>query len=540
MTSSRTLKRMLALLPLGVSAIAGATPASEAPGPFADAATATTPYTATPFTPITACASLTDQADTDMKIVSAMPVAGDGQTPAFCRVIAHIAPAISIEVDLPSQWNARFYMIGNGGSAGEPNDDSARIAARARALRHGFIAASTNTGHDRSADGYAFAVDDQKLADYGSRAVHLSSVVAKRLAKDFYGQSVRFSYWDGCSTGGREGLMEAQRYPADFDGIIAGAPALDFTGLLLQHLWIQKAIEQTPLSLAKIHLVGQALYAQCDALDGLKDGLIADPERCNFKVGRDVPQCSSGDADTCLTPAEVTAFNAIYTGPTDRGRNIFPGLALSAEPGIPAGRSTGWDVDAKGMAKGGIDVAESQLRNAVFHQPDYDWHRFDLKSDLPALTPLGRAVNATNPDLAKFRNRGGRLLIYYGWADTTLNPKMGLRYFKSVRAMNGANTGSFFKLFMIPGMFHCRGGYGPDKFDAISAMVDWVEAGKGPAHLIATQTAGSADGRTRPLCPYPQVATYRGSGSPDQAGNFRCATPGAAAMKAPRTPAKAS
>ena len=367
--------------------------------------------------------------------------------------------------------------------------------------------------------------DAQKLIDYGHRAVHLTAQAAKSLARAYYERPVRKSYWDSCSTGGREGLIEAQRYPDDFDGLIVGAPALDFSNMLVQHIWIQRAIERTPIPLAKLHLTGNAAYAKCDALDGIADGLIADPMACQFDPRRDVPACNAGDAhDACLTGAEAAALHLIYDGPVSRGRNFFPGATVGAEPALTGGPRSGWDIDASGNVKSGIDVAISQLRNAIFNDPGYDWRRFDLDTDLPKLDIFRREVDATDPKLSALRQRGGKVLMYYGWSDMILNPRMGIDYYNKAVTANGADTADFFRLFMVPGMFHCRGGYGPDRFDAMSAIVNWVERGEAPARLLASQVNSSgAVTRTRPLCPYPQIGRYLGRGPADEASSFVCA-----------------
>lgn len=500
--------------------------AKEPVGPFADAASSRVAFTATPTGAAAPCSDLSKLTTGDLTVKSATVVPQTAGAPEHCRVSAIVAPAIGLEINLPTRWNDRFYMMGNGGGAGESPDEPGRAATRDRALRQGFVTASTNAGHDgRQEPGYTFAMDQQKLVDYGYRAVHLTAELAKRAALAYYGQPVKFSYWDGCSTGGREGLIEAQRFPEDFDGIVAGAPAIDFSGLLLKHIWMQRALDEVPLSLAKIQLVGSTLYARCDSRDGLNDGLIEDPRRCDFDPGRDVPRCGTASTDGCLTGAEANTFRKIYGGVLVGGRKVFPGVAMGGEPGISGGPKSGWTIGPDGFAQGAAAVASGQLRYAVMRDTAYDWKTFDLARDFGKLDGLRQAVDATNPDLGGVRRRRGKLLMYYGWADMTLNPQMGVDYYEAARRANGAGTDDFFRLFMIPGMFHCRGGYGPDRFDAMTAMINWVEMGQAPSTLVASQVAQDRTVRTRTLCAYPKIARYSGRGPVDDAGSFACVTP---------------
>ena len=507
--------------------LAQASAQAEPPGPFAEASGSPVRYTETPYAAVQACAELARLGDATLAITSAALVAASATAPAFCRVQALVQPNVRMDISLPLRWNGRLYMFGNGSSAGESADEPPRMATRDRALRQGFVTASTNTGHDRAAEPlHSFMSDKQKLADYGHRAVHLTVLAAKRIAEATYQQTVNKSYWDGCSTGGRQGLVEAQRYPADFDGIISGAAALDFSNLLVQHIWVTRAIERAPIHLSKLQLVGKALYGKCDAQDGLVDGLISDPLHCGFDPRRDVPSCKpGGPQDDCLTAAEADTLQDIYQGPVSQGHNVFPGATPGAEPLVPGTARNGWDVGANGQVKTGIEVAISQLQHGVFDDPSYDWHRFDLNTDLPKLDILRREVDATNPELSALRQRGGKVLMYYGWADMVLNPRMGVDYYQRAVATNGPGTGDFFRLFMVPGMFHCSRGYGPDRFDAVTAIVNWVEGGRAPARITASQMQGGTVTRTRPLCAYPQVSRYLGAGSVNDAASFACTAP---------------
>ncbi|RYG79684.1 tannase/feruloyl esterase family alpha/beta hydrolase, partial [bacterium] len=366
---------------------------------------------------------------------------------------------------------------------------------------------------------------------YAYRAVHVTAVTAKDYVARYYGQRPQRAYWNSCSNGGRQGLIEAQRYPEDFDGIVANAPWVDQTGFTIGAVWNQQAIEATPLSSAKLNLLAARVMERCDAVDGLKDGLIDDPRRCQFDARRDVPACTAGaDADNCLTVAQAEAIDKIYSGPQANGRRVFPGFMLGSEAPAANANST-WVGTVVPPQPGGraadFNLAENTMRYLVHvpPKPDYDTRTFDFARDPPMLEAWGRQANAKSVELAPFRDRGGKVLMTYGWADQILQPLMGVQYYESVAVRHGARTQDFFRLFMVPGMTHCAGGVGPDQFDSMTAIVDWVEGGKAPDALRAAKIVDGKTVRTRPLCPYPQVARHGGQGSTDEAANFRCVAP---------------
>jgi hypothetical protein len=428
-------------------------------------------------------------------------------------------------------------MIGNGGHAGESLDDAGRVAQRNAALQLGFAFAQTNTGHDsRKEPGGTFVLSNpQKAIDYAYRAVHLTAVTAKDITKDYYGKAVSFAYWNSCSNGGRQGLMEAQRYPEDFDGIVANAPWADQTGFTIGAMWNQKALSEAPGTAAKLPLVAEKVMAKCDAVDGLKDGLIDDPRKCNFNPAVDVPACRAGsDAPDCLTPAQASAVAKIYSGPVSNGKPLFPGYmpgseALVPGPGGAANSSwTGMIVGAQPDAKpADFNLAENTMRYLVFTPPNanYDYKTFDFDRDIHLLDNWSKKADAKNPDLSKFKKEGGKLLMTYGWADPILQPLQGVNYYEQAVAKNGPDTADFFRLFMVPGMSHCSGGIGPDRHDPMTAMINWVEKGQGPTSIKASRVVNNQVVRTRPLCQYPKVARYSGQGSIDDAANFSCVAP---------------
>jgi Tannase and feruloyl esterase len=451
--------------------------------------------------------------------------------PAFCRVAATLRPTkdsdIKIEVWLPIEgWNGKFQGIGNGGWAGSISYAVPSAAPTApalmSALQEGYASASTDTGHTGGNLDGSFALGHpEKVTDFGYRAVHEMTLRAKAIIAAFYGKSAQYSYWNGCSTGGRQGLKEAQRYPNDYDGIIAGAPANYWTHLETSVIWLGAATHKDPASFippSKYPTIHEAVMKACDALDDLKDGLIDDPRRCHFDPK--VLQCSGADAPTCLTAPQVEAAKKIYNAPTNprTGEAIFPGL----EPGS----ERGWAFMIGGKDPSEIGVAE--FRDIVYHDPNWDWRTFDFDKGVALAEKLDHnTITANDPNLAQFFSRGGKLLMYHGWTDPLIASENSVNYYASVvDKMGGASKASgAIRLFMVPSMDHCGGGEGPNVFDMLAALEQWREHGVAPQEIIASQITKGSVSRTRPLCPYPQVAQYKGTGSIDQAENFVCRLP---------------
>jgi hypothetical protein len=528
---SRVTAAMGAALAMAVTATPGRAQA------FADLKSALVNYSKAEMEPRKSCEALGGFRSGEIAQIAAALVPATSAVPAHCRVTGLLSPEIAFEVSLPTKWNGRFYMIGNGGHAGEAMDDPGRVAQRNAALQVGFAFAQTNTGHDASKEpGASFVLSNpQKAIDYAWRAVHLTATTAKDITKDYYGKSVSRAYWNSCSNGGRQGLIEAQRFPDDFDGIVANAPWVDQTGFTIGAMWNQKALSAASVTPAKLALVADKVMAKCDAIDGLKDGLIDDPRKCKFDPVRDVPACSAGvDGTDCLTAAQAGAIAKVYSGPVSNGNPFFSGYMPGSEALIPGPSGTGvsgWMNLILSTQPGGkpadFNLAEGTMRFLVFRPPqaDYDYNTFDFDRDIHLLDEWGKQADAKNTDLAKFRKRGGKLLMTYGWADSILQPMMGVNYYEQAVTKNGPGTTEFFRLFMVPGMAHCGGGIGPDRNDSVTAMIDWVEKGKAPGSIVATRMVNNQVVRTRPLCPYPQVARYSGQGSIDDAANFRCVAP---------------
>lgn len=431
---------------------------------------------------------------------------------AACRVTGVITPAVRFEVWMPAAgWNGKFQGVGGGGFAGVIS-----YGAIATALGRGYATASTDTGH--STPGGSWALGRPELVvDFAYRAVHEMTVKAKAIVETFYGRGPRLSYFVGCSTGGRQGLMEAQRFPADYDGVVAGAPASYWTHLMAGTLAPALVTLRDPsahLSSAKLATLNTAALAACDANDAVRDALIEHPPACPFDPGTLI--CHGAESNACLTAPQVAAARAIYAP------SVNPRTKATIFPGMAPGSEITWAALAGGPQPFSIPV--DFYKYFVHADPNWDWRTFDLDKDVAAGDEkFGALLNATDPNLRAFKARGGKLVMYHGWNDQLIQPGNSIDYYTSVQATMGASeTDDFLRLFMAPGMQHCAGGVGPNTFDAVSALEAWVERGTKPAHLVASHATNGVVDRTRPLCPYPQVATYSGRGSIDDAANFTC------------------
>jgi feruloyl esterase len=438
--------------------------------------------------------------------------------PAFCRVAASLHPTsdsdIRIEVWMPSSsWNGKLQSVGNGAWAG-----TIAYPALGTALSTGYAAASTDTGHVGNTARFVPG-HPEKMVDYGYRAVHEMTVTAKAMIAAFYGNGPRLSYWNGCSTGGRQGLMEALRYPADYDGIIAGAPVNFRTHQLTWELWVAQAVHRDEASYippAKYPAIHQAALDACDARDGLRDGLIDDPTTCRFDP--QVLECKDGDAPTCLTAAQVTAARRIYSPA------INPKTKQAIFPALQPGSELGW-----GGLAGPQPVGEAVefFQYVVYNDPTWDYRQLEFDRGADDADKAAAAVlNVTDPNLKPFVDRGGKLLLYHGWNDQLVAPLNSVNYYKSlVGTLGPAAAASSVRLFMMPGTNHCAGGEGPNTFDRMKVIEQWVEQGVAPDRITASHATNGVVDRTRPLCAYPQVARYTGTGSTDDAASFVCRQP---------------
>ena len=440
--------------------------------------------------------------------------------PAFCRVTAVVKPSadsdILVEIWMPqSDWNQRLEGTGNGGFAGKIS-----YGALAEGLRRGYAVANTDMGMATPAGATAaiFFNRPERWVDWGYRATHEMTLVAKQIVRAYYQRDATRAYFVGCSTGGEQALMESQRYPDDYDGIVGGAPAQNRTGVHVSILWNFAANERTPASYlpaAARSLLSQAVINACDTLDGVKDGVITDPEKCHFDPAS--LQCKSDGQQNCLTASQVETVKQIYAGPVNprTGQRLYPGL--------PTGSEFGWDGLDPGPGGNPPYVAIFQW---VFG-PQWDWRQFDFDHEDATYTQkLAAMVNATSPDIDTFRDHGHKLLMYHGWSDWLVAPEESINYWNAVHTRSGASIDQSFRLFMVPGMAHCAGGPGATHFDPLSAVVDWVEHGVAPDKIIASKVPPAETGDSanfqRPLCPYPRVAQYQGTGNTNDASSFVC------------------
>jgi feruloyl esterase len=434
--------------------------------------------------------------------------------PAYCRVLMVLTPSSDSHIEaaffLPTDtWNGKLQVVGNGGWAG-----TVSYPAMAAALREGYAAASNDTGHraqDAGGGGMFGLGHPEKITDFAYRAMHETVVKAKSIVKDFYGSAPKYSYYNGCSTGGRQGLIEVTRYPEDFDAASVGAPANPHVHL--HAAGVERSLElmknNAPLSQSKVEALHSAVMAACDALDGVKDGIISNPEKCHYDPAALL--CKNSDGPSCLTQAQLETVRIVMGDvKTKKGEVVWTGypygteLQLNALKNVPTGPGGVWDV----------------VRVLGHQDKDYDWHNFDLDKELAIADTAG--IDVLTYDLSAFKAHGGKLLLYHGWADSSIPPGHTVSYYKAVLDKMGKNQDDWFRLYMEPGMAHCGGGNGPDQFNKMGVIERWREAGEKPEAILATHVTATTVDMTRPLCPYPQVAVYKGAGSTNDAASFSC------------------
>jgi feruloyl esterase len=445
--------------------------------------------------------------------------------PEFCRIRATLKPSndsdIKMEVWLPSQnWNGKLQGVGNGGWNGSIPYTSVGVGGGlADALAKGYAAVASDVGHTGGNASFALG-HPEKIIDFGYRAVHEMTVQAKAIINSFYGNAPKYSYFSSCSAGGREAMKAAQMYPDDFDGIVAGSPGLDWTSRAAQAVRIDQMVLKDPsakIPTAKLQLLHTAALNACDALDGVKDDIIENPKVCKFDPG--VLACKASDDGSCLTASQVELARAIYTSPLNPKTKreitgLYPGSELSWT-------DTGWSAPSRST---GLD----QFRYIVYQDEKWDISKFNWDTDIVKAEETDKSIiNALDPNLKKFFDRGGRLIQYHGWSDPQISPGNSTQYYQRVLDTMGgpSKVMNSYRLFMVPGMAHCGNGTtgtGTATFDMMAAVVQWVEQKKAPDSIPASRTVAGKVDRTRPLCPYPQVATYKGSGDINDAANFTC------------------
>ena len=439
------------------------------------------------------------------------------QMPAFCRVAATIAPVsgseIKIEVWLPADgWNGKFVGVGNGGFSG-----AIWYFAMAEPLQRGYAVAGTNTGHDGDQADASFAVGHpERVEDYAWRAVNEMTLKGKAIVAARYGRSARHAYWVGCSSGGRQGLKEAQRFPDDYDGIVAGAPANNWVPLMAYAVNIQRVIADRAVGLTTRHLsmVKAAAIAACDANDGVTDNVVEDPRSCAFDPK--VLQCSGAGAQDCLTAAQVSAVRSLHAGVVNprTGARLMSGPTPGGEPA--------WAL----FSPGAFPIGVNYFRDMVLRDASWNMATLDVDRDVArAVAGDTAGITTTMTNLRAFAARGGKLLLWHGWTDAMIPATNTIEYYERVLSDSGREAAAAARLFMLPGVDHCSGGEGTYSFDALQTIDAWVERGQAPERIIARRPLPGGAARTRPLCPYPQVARYGGTGSTDDERNFMCGMP---------------
>jgi feruloyl esterase len=508
-----------------------------------------------PFLSAADCAGLLNTKLPDTTLTVAAPVPAGNFTPpygsalegvpAFCRVAGVIKPTadsyIRFEVWMPaSGWNEKYLGVGNGGFAG-----SIDFRSLGNNLKRGYATAATDTGHEADGTDATWAFHHpEKIVDFGYRALHLTTENAKALVRAYYTRPQHHAYFDSCSDGGREALMEAQRFPEDFDGILAGAPANYWTHLLSNGIALANVMYARPeayISNVKIPAIQAAVLAACDEKDGVKDGFLNDPVKCRFDPS--VLLCKGPESRKCLTAPQIESLRLIYSGGRNtKGDQIFPGLMPGAEDG-----PNGWSSWIMGLSPGQSEIGafvDDYFRYMVLDNPTWTSLSGNLDAAVRAADEkTAHALNATDPDLSRFAARGGKLILYHGWNDPAIAPLNTINYYEAVRsAMGPQKADSFVQLYMAPGMQHCTGGPGPNSFGQLGtvtargdkhgiydALEHWVEQGTAPGQIVATKYLDDNQSKTvkttRPLCPYPEIAHYNGTGDTADAANFTCAAP---------------
>jgi hypothetical protein len=466
-------------------------------------------------------------------ITDATIIPAKGEMPEYCRVQGGLETVILFEVSMPtSVWNEKLLYVGGAGYNGS-------VPELTDALARGYAAAGSDTGHRGFHwDASAMYNNPQSQVNYAHRATHLVAVLSKEIIKSYYGSPAKRSYFCGCSNGGKMALMEAERYPEDFDGIVGGGPVVDRTKGMMMFVWTQRALLGAEIPPYKIPAMEKATLAACDARDGLADGLIDRPDLCRFDPESMV--CPGVDGPNCLTSRQANAWQKILNGPVNSaGKKLYAGYLPGHEGDYPA-YITGIGT-MHGYPSSNFMYEDSFMRWIVFG-PQFDSVRdFDFDKSPQALVKFEKDQDAGSADLAAFQKHGGKLILYNGWADHSTPPLRAVEYFDELQQKT-PNRDEFVRLFMIPGLYHCNGGPGPNVFgglgqkgykkndpaaDIIGALDQWVENGVAPSKLLVTKFKGDDPrqgvARTRPVCPYPQMATYTGSGSVDEAANFVCA-----------------
>ena len=474
------------------------------------------------------CASLTGLQLKDARIVEAVavPAAERGTVrAAHCRVSGVIGKEIRFAELLPDRWNERLFAGGGGGFVGRVENQAAGT------VNLGYATVGTDTGHDADGIDASWALNNrERQINYGYLAIHRTADTAKAIVKAYYGTDPKYSYFFGCSNGGRQALMEAQRYPDDFDGIVSCAPALDFTNIAASFVKNTQAMYPNPkalntpaISAENLRLLETRVLAACDGRGDVKDGMLDDPTACKFDLA-DLPACPDDVAGAgCVTRSQRAAIGRVYAPTTAAGAAIYPGQPFGGE-----GQTGGWEPWVAGTKGPSLEYAFGTqfFKYLATGREDWDYATYDLANWRKDTADAAGFLNAVDPDLGKFKRRGGKLILSHGWADPALNPLSTIDYFKQIQARD-PKSHDYVRLFMMPGVLHCGGGAGPDNVDWFTAIADWVERGRAPERVVAEKRGeNGAVVNARPLCPYPQRAVYDGKGNITQAGSYACGRAG--------------
>jgi feruloyl esterase len=479
--------------------------------------------------------ALQAKAPAGTRITSAAVVAANGANPQFCQVDGQVATPgneVNFRLGLPQGWNGKYYFVGVGGTGGT-------IGRLDAGLARGYASASTDTGHLSSDT--TWTSDAAKRTDYGYRGTHVTAVAGKALTESFYGRPPQHAYFQGCSNGGRQAFMELQRFPDDFDGVIAGDPATGVPMQIGRALVFQKLLAnpESYLPIEKVEMLSRATVAACDARDGLKDGLVSDPRLCQFKP--ESLKCTGADTPNCLTAPQLAVVQQVYNGIKLPSGEVY----TYPFPFGHEGDATGWQAWTIGRTppvreeNGTLEFTENRPAGFVYSNenfkmlasatsdPKFSWRTFDLGRDFPRLKEMTAILSPLDADLRPYKNRGGKVLMYHGWADPAISAYGTIDYYERMtKAVGGQQAAeAFARLYLVPGMHHCTGGPGPNQFDMLTALENWVEKRAAPQSIVATHSTGNHVDRTRPICPHPQVAKYTGTGSIDEATSFKCQTP---------------
>lgn len=507
--------------------------AAEEIGIFSDWQSSPIEFSETPYQSKIDCESLRSWSVEPAQILLAKTVSEEDGQPEYCDVLGHIQSNIKFRMFLPTDWNGRFFMVGNGGLAGDDQlepEYPQHLNKMRTAIRHGFATVMTDSGHSEAEQpGGSFAHNNfSSEIDFAFRAIHVVSEAAKSLIKEVYDRSPDHSYFDGCSGGGHQGLMSVQRYPEDFDGVVAGAPAFNWTASTVSWLLVNPIVGDAEISPNQVKTLGKLVTEACDVNDGLKDGLIENPLACNIEFDELLPVCEKvGEDGKCFTHEQVQAITRLHSDTIVDGVRLQPGYP----PGSDWSQFNAWDFWMPNANNQGVDFgqffAEEILRYIAFDKddPTRNIADFDAERDVANFGLAMRLLDATDPNIHEFKNAGNKLLMYMGWEDLAFSAAALVEYYEAMTERMGENTDDFARLFMAPGMYHCFGGPGPNKFDYMTPLVTWVEKDIAPEKIIAYKYLGQQAVRTRPLCPWPKIATYKGHGSPEEAESFSCTAP---------------